>query len=398
MQQNNFSSSLTPAWIGCCIMCLALGLGRFAYTPLLPEMIKHHWLTHTMAGYAGAANFLGYLFGALIASSLTTIKPGTFWIKLSLYLCVASLFSCTLHTYTYWLLWWRLISGISGALLMVLTPPVIYRSVNKNQIALTSGIMFSGIGLGIIISAVIIPIIANYSLSLTWLTVAAIGALLTAFALIGLPGTQPYQAEQPQQNQRESYFNKTIIFSLVAYLFFGFGSVPHLLYLVEYMELITKSSIVVANIGWLAYGVGNLIGSPMFGYLAKHTKKPIHTLLYAYCIAILSVLILFLSKHSSIIILSYALNGIIANSIVSLTSSLISIKAPPSKQTFLWGLFTIAAASMQALGSTMMVNLANSRIGFYWMFGLAAGTLICASLCVTYMLLLQQRCSYSAKG
>ena len=42
-----------------------MGIGRFAYTPLLPLMQERHGLTLAQAGLLASANYLGYLLGAL---------------------------------------------------------------------------------------------------------------------------------------------------------------------------------------------------------------------------------------------------------------------------------------------------------------------------------------------
>ena len=42
----------------------AIGIARFAYTPLLPAIIQQGWFTASQGAYLGAANLLGYFIGA----------------------------------------------------------------------------------------------------------------------------------------------------------------------------------------------------------------------------------------------------------------------------------------------------------------------------------------------
>ena len=47
-----------------------VGLARFAYTALMPQMVLAGWFTGEQVAYLGAANLLGYLIGALAAAPL----------------------------------------------------------------------------------------------------------------------------------------------------------------------------------------------------------------------------------------------------------------------------------------------------------------------------------------
>ena len=55
---------------GICALILTVGLARFAYTALMPQMVLAGWFTGEQVAYLGAANLLGYLIGALAAAPL----------------------------------------------------------------------------------------------------------------------------------------------------------------------------------------------------------------------------------------------------------------------------------------------------------------------------------------
>src|SRR5687768_7108496 len=51
-------------------LAAAMGIGRFAFTPLLPLMVRESGLELAFAGWVAAANYAGYLAGALTAARL----------------------------------------------------------------------------------------------------------------------------------------------------------------------------------------------------------------------------------------------------------------------------------------------------------------------------------------
>jgi len=57
-------------WPGVAALIAVMGIARFAYTPILPDMLSAGALSMTDAGWVASANFLGYLAGALVATAV----------------------------------------------------------------------------------------------------------------------------------------------------------------------------------------------------------------------------------------------------------------------------------------------------------------------------------------
>ncbi len=60
---------------GIASLMVAMGIGRFAFTPVLPMMMDHSLFSAEGAGYLAASNYLGYLIGALVLT-LIQVKTG----------------------------------------------------------------------------------------------------------------------------------------------------------------------------------------------------------------------------------------------------------------------------------------------------------------------------------
>src|SRR5262245_22271265 len=56
-------------------LAVAMGISRFAFTPLLPLMARDGALPPSAGAWLAAANYLGYLAGALIAGRLGLSAP-----------------------------------------------------------------------------------------------------------------------------------------------------------------------------------------------------------------------------------------------------------------------------------------------------------------------------------
>ena len=57
-------------------LAVAMGVGRFAFTPLFPLMVRDGLLDAQSGALLAASNYLGYLVGALLAARLG-LRPAT---------------------------------------------------------------------------------------------------------------------------------------------------------------------------------------------------------------------------------------------------------------------------------------------------------------------------------
>jgi len=131
-----------------CASLIGIGLARFAYTPLLPAIIRAHWFDQSAAEYLGASNLAGYLLGALLGRPLAARTSTVAMLRGMMLAATAAFFACTVPLSFGWFFFWRSFSGFAGGVLMVLAAPTVLPLVPQARRGLASGLIFTGLGGG----------------------------------------------------------------------------------------------------------------------------------------------------------------------------------------------------------------------------------------------------------
>lgn len=134
----------------------AIGIGRFAYTPILLAMERGAHLTIDLAGVLASVNYAGYLIGALLAAA---IPVGPLHRRLVLGSLVAVILTTVLMAETTHVVVWagiRLFSGIASAGVFVLAGGMVLDILRREGRTAWSGWLFGGVGVGIATSGVVV--------------------------------------------------------------------------------------------------------------------------------------------------------------------------------------------------------------------------------------------------
>jgi predicted MFS family arabinose efflux permease len=262
-----------PAWRATLSATLAIlvgvGLSRFAYTPLIPALITERWFTPAEAAYLGAANLAGYLMGALLTRNLAARFPAVPLLRLMMGAVALAFFACAYPLSFAWFFAWRLVSGFAGAVLMVLAAPTVLPYVPASRRGLAGGMMFTGVGLGIVISGTIVPWLLRLGLAETWYGLGGLSLVL----LIGSWGGWPsdHEALSPpivEKTFRAPAAQPAIIGLYVEYALNAVGLVPAMVFLVDFVARGLGAGIDVGAHYWVLFGVGAASGPMLLGRLA----------------------------------------------------------------------------------------------------------------------------------
>lgn len=179
-------------------LAAAMGIGRFAYTPILPLMTAHAGLTAQAAGQLATANYVGYLIGAVGAAASPRLARSVTACRASLATLVATLAAMTLCTNVIEWGFLRLVAGIASALVFVIAVNTL---IDHGHPARHTGWAFSGVGIGIALSAAL-PATGNWQGA--WWAATVLAAVLSAVAWFMRPGVADETSKAPagQANAR----------------------------------------------------------------------------------------------------------------------------------------------------------------------------------------------------
>ncbi len=144
---------------GIVALAVVMGVGRFAYTPLLPLMQRDLTFPDDLAGYLASANYAGYLLGALWAAFAPARFGSVGVLRASLVVNLASTAAMGLTTdFVLWTIL-RFVSGASSAIVFVLASGIVLQALVRQGRPGWSGILYGGVGVGIALSALAPPIL-----------------------------------------------------------------------------------------------------------------------------------------------------------------------------------------------------------------------------------------------
>jgi MFS family permease len=174
-------SVVAACTIAAIALAVAMGIGRFAFTPLLPLMIRDGSLTQSAGAWLAASNYLGYLAGALTASRLHMPLPTLMRASLA-GIVVATAAMGAFDGLAAWL-FLRFVAGVLSAWTLVSTSVWALKQLAEAGRADLSGMAYAGVGLGVAFAGLFCLAAARPGVpaSQLWLELGALAALSVAF-------------------------------------------------------------------------------------------------------------------------------------------------------------------------------------------------------------------------
>jgi len=202
-------------------LAVAMGIGRFAFTPILPMMQEDFALSVSEGGWLATANYLGYLVGSLSAIGMR-IRP-TAAIRAGLLVIGLSTAAMGLeHRFLLWVVL-RAAAGIASAWVLIFVSAWTLERLALLGRSDLGGTVYSGVGAGILAagSACLVVMALHAGSADAWLVLGIVSIAVTA-AIWPLVKTGP-SSDAPQAiappDLRSPDFRRLVL----CYGAFGFG-------------------------------------------------------------------------------------------------------------------------------------------------------------------------------
>lgn len=222
---------------------ISLGLARFSFALLLPPMREDLSWSYLLAGGMNTANAVGYLCGALVTPVLVRRHSLRAILLLGAAATTIAMATTAFAIDATILLVLRYLAGVASAFAFVTGGILIARlaTIHGRRIGLILGIYYGGAGIGIFLSALLIPATISYASlaqrphpwQVAWTTLALLGLTLT-FGLARSSASISITASGSTSGSKFKIIN--FAFGLFGYALFGVGYIGYMTFIVAYLR------------------------------------------------------------------------------------------------------------------------------------------------------------------
>jgi len=258
-------------------LAVAMGIGRFAFTPLFPLMVRDGLLNPESGALLAASNYLGYLVGALAAARLRVSSARLLALGLVATVAVTAAVGLT-STVAAWAVL-RFIAGVLSAWTLVATSAWglgWLAALGRPHLA---GMLFAGVGIGIAAAGIFCLVAPGFEASALalWVDLALLAGLAIVLPLLvswRLPAPAPATGAPLAAGQtapRTAPSNGAA--GLVGcYALFGFGYILPATYLPALARHVVDDPHIFGW-AWPMFGAAGALSTILVASALKHANR-----------------------------------------------------------------------------------------------------------------------------
>ncbi|MFT7007435.1 MAG: putative MFS family arabinose efflux permease [Colwellia sp.] len=352
---------------GICSLIVTVGVARFSYSLLLPIMQDSAGLTELDGGWLATINFMGYMSGVLIAASLHNLNYKYNLHRLYLILSIVTSAAMAMTTDIFIWAVLRFIAGVCASGGLIIASGLILKWLVKNNHRAELGIHFTGAGLSIIVTSLLVEVMLTMSANWQqqWLALAVMAVIVTIPAWLWMP--HPSADSQSGVIAKDNPPGKAFTsLMMLAYFCAGYGYVVSSTFIVDIVEGVEG----LQGQGGFAFLLVGLAATPAalaWDRIARSVGY-LKALLAAYILQAVGIVLPAINDTLPVVILSALLFGGTFIACVSLVLTMAG-KFYPSNPAKFMGTMTLAYGAAQIIAPVSTGYLAeafgNYNIGLY---------------------------------
>jgi predicted MFS family arabinose efflux permease len=281
-------------------------------------------------------------------------------------LAVLSLAACVPQLGFWWFLPWRVLSGVAGAILMVLGPSLMLIRTVTGERGRAGGLIYTGVGLGAVIGSLVVAPLATRTPAYAWAALAVAAAVAALVSWSGWHGGPPLPDRAPtvaMARGAPGRLGLPLLCLIGAFAADGAGFVPHTIFWVDFVTRELALGAASGAFNWLLFGVGAMAGPFAAGLLGDRLGLGA-ALVLVFAIKALVVALPTVTAAPPLLWLSSLVVGALSPGIATLISARVSQLVEPARQAPVWALATLLFSVTQA-GSAYAMSFAFARTGSY---------------------------------
>lgn len=328
-----------------------VGIARFSYTPMIPEMVAALGLSKSVVGMLATVNYAGYLTGAVLITRISNLALKVRLYQIGLVVAVVStvLMGYTTNVWLWFIL--RFISGLSTSAGMLLGAGLLMSWLIKNNQKSELGVFFSGIGLGIVLTAVVAELIKDpFTWDQQWVIYGLVALALLVPAWRWMPDYRACALPRTGGEGAGDERSRFIRILQLAYFCAGVGYVVTATFLVAIAESMPE----LQGQGWLVWLIAGLSATPacwLWDVFSRRWGQWL-ALYLAYALNSVSILMLIVNTSLTSVMLSSVIYGASFIGIVSMMLAMVGREFPEnpsrpmSRLTFSYGIAQMVAPAV----------------------------------------------------
>ncbi len=373
-------------------LAAAMGIGRFAFTPLLPMMLHDGVVDIATGSWLATANYAGYLAGALLYMALPWLGRRAGGMPGNAALVRGGLVATVLLTAALALPWptvWplmRLLAGVASAMVFLGTANwCMGRLAHLGRPAL-GGLIFCGPGLGIVATG--LPtgamVAAGWSAAAGWAVFALLAALLCALVWPVVQGaeapaagaTGPAAAPALQRPAPHPAAERTLL--AFAYGLAGLGYIVTATFLPVIARAALPAGSVWPDLFWPIFGAGVALGALLSTRIAPTRDRRV-LLAWAYALQAAAIALPLVWPGRAGFALGSLLLGLPFTAITFFALQEARHQWPQAAAGFtglLTALYGIGQIAGPPMAAALLARAGSQAQGFEWALGVAGCVLL----------------------